>query len=286
MVEFYDPIEKEKVFYHLNERLKKTLDGLNERRKKKDQDQLWVIDGAEGSGKSVLTLQLAKYINPNFSLRNVCFSAEEFRDTIQKANKGEVIVFDEAFLGLSSRSALSRLNRMLVSLMMQMRQKNLFVFIVLPSIFLLDKYVSMFRSKVLLHVYVLKNQKRMWVLFNRRLKKDLLLNGAKTMSYATTIRKNRIGFKGNFYNIYSINENEYRKKKLKAFENYDRVEEDDSMIQRNKVIWILNKEFNLNPYKISDLFKKYNFSLSRSSVQAIISKINKELEEKIQNKSQ
>jgi len=69
-----------------------------------------------------------------------------------KTKKGQCIIFDEAFTGLSSRGALSGINKALVGLMMQMRQKNLFVIMVLPTFFMLDKYAAIFRAKALIHV--------------------------------------------------------------------------------------------------------------------------------------
>ena len=279
MVEFYDPVEDKLIRYHLNSRLQNNLDKLNERRMKGDRDYVWVIDGAEGSGKSVLAMQLAKYLNPEFSLKDVCFSPEEFRKVIQNAKKGDVVIFDEAFIGLSSRSALSTLNKMLVSLMMQMRQRNLFVFIVLPSIFLLDKYVALFRSKALLHVYILKNQKRMWTAFNTKHKKHLILEGRQTMSYAPIIKKDKLNFKGNFYNTYTINEEAYRKKKLEAFQKAEESEEYNDIVQRNKLVCIFNQEYDLNSYQMADLFKKYEFSLSRSSIQVILQRLKNQKED-------
>ena len=49
-----------------------------------------------------------------------------------KRKKGQCIIYDEAFTGYSSRSSLSPINRVLVSLAMQIRQKNLFIIIILP----------------------------------------------------------------------------------------------------------------------------------------------------------
>lgn len=286
MVEFFDPIEQKGISYHLNPRLQKDLDKLNERRKKKDSDVLFVVDGNERVGKSVLTFQMAKYINPNFSLKNVCFSAEEFRYAVQNAKPLDVIVFDEAFVGLSSRQSLSKINKQLISILMQCGQLNLFIFIVLPSIFSLDKYISMWRSKALIHIFKLKNQRRMFTIFNSKNKKDLILNGAKMMTYGSTIKKNRITYKGYFPNIYAINEEKYRAKKLKAFKETEKFEEDSSMAQRNKLLYVLHKELGKNPYELKDLLEDYSFPMSRSRIQIILSKLKKEKEVKDKNEMQ
>ena len=54
--------------------------------------------------------------------------------------KNEVVIYDEAHRGMASARSLSEINKILKDLMMEMGQRNLFVVIVLPTIFLLDKY--------------------------------------------------------------------------------------------------------------------------------------------------
>jgi hypothetical protein len=97
---------------------------------KKDQDYIIIVDGPERSGKSTFTAQTAKLIDPTFDVSRMCFSPDEFRNAILNASKGQVVVFDEAWRGFSNKSTLSEVNRILVSMMMEMGQKNLCVFIV------------------------------------------------------------------------------------------------------------------------------------------------------------
>ncbi len=183
---------------------------------KKDADVVIVIDGQEGSGKSVFTMQLAKLLNPEFSLNDIVFTPEDFVQKIDKAKKFQVILYDEAYSGLASRQSLSAVNKLLVSNMIQMRQKNLFVLIVLPSFFMLDKYVALFRSKVLFHIYSSKGKRGKWLGFNEKKKKQLYLKGQKTMDYNFP----RIHmFRGKFNGNYVIDEQKYRKMKEQALKN-------------------------------------------------------------------
>ena len=143
----------ETIEYFMEDRLKHSLDNkVIPSLHKKDKDCVLVVDGREGSGKSTLAFQVAKYVDPSFNIDRIVFSPDEFREAVFKAKKGQAIVYDEAFTGFSSRASLSPINRVLVSLAMQMRQKNLCILIVLPTIFMLDKYMALFRTRALLHV--------------------------------------------------------------------------------------------------------------------------------------
>jgi len=126
----------------------------------KDWDMIFCVDGPEGSGKSVLTMQMAYACDPSFNNSRVCFTPSEFRKAILTANKYQAVVYDEAYTGLSSRATMSLINRTLISMLAEIRQRNLFVFIVMPTFFDLDKYVALWRSRALIHVYIGKNFQR------------------------------------------------------------------------------------------------------------------------------
>jgi len=279
MVEVENPITKEKVRFYLDPALKRNLDKLKIKLQKKDQDVVIIIDGNEGSGKSVLAMQICKYMDPTFCLDDVCMNATEFKNAVMGAVNHKALDYDEAFTGLSSRSSLSQVNRMLVSLMMQMRQKNLFVVVALPSIFLLDRYVSMFRSSALISIYQSRGR-HLFFVFNRKAKKILLLEGKKTMSYAPTIKKLHLDFKGEFRGNYVMDEQAYRDKKRKALEETEEYELDKGKVVRDKMIYLLHKEFDLVPRRIEELFEKHNISLKQRQIYLIIKKVEKEVEKK------
>lgn len=62
----------------------------------KDDDYVLLVTGQEGAGKSVFSMQVAKRLDPNFSIGNVCFTPDEFERAVMNAGKGECIVYDEA----------------------------------------------------------------------------------------------------------------------------------------------------------------------------------------------
>ena len=238
---------------------------------KKDKDKVYVIDGTEGAGKSVLAMQLAKKLDHTFCLDRVVMNAIDFTHAIAQAKRFQCIVFDEAYSGLSSRTALSEINHLLVSLMMEMRQKNLFVIIVLPTIFLLDKYVALWRARGLFHVYEFKGNRGFWVYYNNKKKKVLYLLGKKDYSY--NIKNAKSKFKGRFLDAYVVDEAEYRKKKKKALESRDRRTKSDKFKeQRDKLLWILYENEGHTLQELIDICKMNQVHLKKTSISEILSK--------------
>lgn len=273
IVEIQCPHIKQTISYHLNDRLKKNLDKkVIGALAKNDKDYVMAIDGAEGSGKSTLALQIGKYVDPTLDLSRVVFDAESFKEAVYKAKKGQCIIYDEAFTGLSSRSSLSGINRFLVSLMMQMRQKNLFIIVVLPTIFLLDKYVALFRARVLIHVYENHGRRGYFRVYNQKIKKTLYLEGKQTYSY-----KVYTGFKGQFYGVFALGTKEldkkYRKMKEQALEATEKNPMTSTQVknrdQRDICLFIMRKKLGLSYREMSELLAGYDFIMSHMQIRDI-----------------
>ena len=278
------------IQYYMDDRLKektdqKVIPALMQR----DKDWIEVIDGTEGAGKSWFAFQRAKYIDPTFNLSRVVFTPEEFKNAIFSAKKGQAIVYDEAFTGLSSRASLSPINRYLVSLMMQMRQKNLFVILVLPTFFLLDKYAALFRTRLLTHVYETKSGLRGYFrVYNAQKKKLLFLYGKQTYSYSKNVFTN---FKGRFYGVFALGdaeeEEKYRDKKTKALESTETVQMNPGQVkymnQRNLIMYLYHRDTGFGYQKMSDKEKEVGMDMSLQQNREICLKfgeIDKEIAER------
>jgi hypothetical protein len=237
---------------------------------KKDFDYLILIDGDEGVGKSVFGMQIAKILDPNFSISNVCYSPEEFVHAIKNSKKHSCILFDEAFTGLSGRSTLSQTNQLLINNMMQMRQKNLFVIIILPSFFMLDRYCVLVRGRGLFHVHLNEDGRRgYWVYFDKKKMKDLWLFGKKGYDY----NKVHYRLEGVFRDQYMVNEKSYRKKKNDAFEKEKLILADTRnkyLLQRNVLLYLLNKKLSITQTKIAKLCNKVGFKIDHATISKII----------------
>ncbi len=228
--------------YYISKEIKKQFDKSKEIVMNADQDRIFIITGREGSGKSWLAMQMAAYLDPTFSLDNVCFTTEQFGSRIRSVDKYKSIVFDEAFRGLSSKGALSKENKKLIKILIECRQRNLFIFIVLPSIFILDRYIALFRSHGLFHTAIYKKdyKKRYYKSYNFKTKHMLYILGQKYLSY----NKPKIYKKHMFYGKLpaSISKEAYQNKKSESFREAE-VEEDPaltrSFVQRDTMIRLL-----------------------------------------------
>ena len=178
---------------------------------KKDWDMFFVVDGNEGTGKSVLAQQLAAFCDPTFCVDRIVFRAEEFKDAVLKAGKYQAIIFDEAYGGLASRKAMSSTNHMLVDLMAEIRQRNLFIFMVLPSFFELDKYAAVHRTRYLIHTYHNKFNRGYYHIYNDKQKQKMYLLGKKIYKY-NIIKKPAVRC-AEFRAFYPVPKAEYIKKK-------------------------------------------------------------------------
>jgi len=243
--------------YYMNPHLVRSLDAIKKVVQKRDQDAVYVVDGPEGSGKSTFAMQIGCYLDPTLELSRVCMEPDEFRSAIIKAKPHQCVIYDEAYTGLSSRASLSSMNKILVSMMMEMRQKNLFVIIVLPTIFLLDRYVALFRSRGLFHIYTTKTQHR-WLGFNRTNKKLLYLKGKKEMNYGYP---HIYSFKGRFYGKYVVDEEAYRLKKRKTLEKTEENADIESKykVQRDILIDYIAETQKLSLRKLSVALKEAGF---------------------------
>jgi hypothetical protein len=210
--------------------LKKNLE-IAKKVVKEDWDMVFIVDGYEGSGKSVLAQQCAKFVDESFNIKRICFNPKEFIKCINKADKFQAIVYDEAFGGMASRAAMSEINKSLMGVLAEIRQKNLFVFIVLPCFFELDKYAAVWRSRGLIHIYTKEGfQRGFFSFYNQERKKNLYVLGKKYYSYA----RPSPNFFGRFVRGYAVNETEYRRKKVDTLKTREKKPKETAITRRYK----------------------------------------------------
>ncbi len=261
-------LNKEDIPYYVNPGV---LEQLNKGKVKViegNQDRIYGVTGREGSGKSTLAMQLAYVLDPTLTLKNIVFTSSQFEERIKTLSKYKALVFDESFNGLSSKGAISKENKRLVQLLMMCRQRNLFIFIVLPSFFLLEKYVAIFRSTALFNVMISKKnfKRRHYKVYNYQKKKILYLIGRKLMDYS----KPRIAKSYRFYAKLppSIDIKAYEKKKKDAFEEKDvkMNVESDIIKQRNSLAIKLNEKYGETYEEVSKGLEKDDCPLSSSVI--------------------
>lgn len=220
-------IAEEDVLY--DEDIIKCMDNV----KKLIRDDWWfcyLIDGKEGSGKSVLAQQLAAYLDDDFYKgwrQKIAFNGREFYQCIKDAEKYSCVIFDEAFNGLCNRTAMNKENIIINKLLQQCRQRNLFVFIVLPKFFELDRGIVLGRANGLFHCLTTRDKKRGYYHFYGDDKKRMLYFYGKQL-YEYKVKPD---IYGRFTGKYIIKEKAYREMKTKAFEilNFDDNEKEEKL---------------------------------------------------------
>lgn len=212
---------------------------------KKDWDFVFVIDGMEGGGKSTFAIQMALFLDPTLNLDRIVFESDEFEKAVLKADKYQAIIYDEAITGLYSREAMKYINTTLTKLLAQIRQKNLFIFIILPSFFDLDSYVSMWRSRGLFHIYTKDFERGYFAFYDYDTKKQLFSLGKKHYNYYSK----KPNIKGR-YTKYNPFEKDYRIKKLDSIKKRTNLQI-NPMYQRDRLIIALYSELGITQKQIA-----------------------------------
>lgn len=213
---------------------------------KKDRDFIFLVDGYEGSGKSLFGMQVGYYLDPTLTIDRICFRAKEFARAVTNADKYQCIIYDEARSGLNARRAMSSVNVTLTNMLSEIRQKNLFIIIILPTFYDLDRNVALWRSMGLFHVYENNWKRGFFRFYNRDEKKYLYTVGKKIYAYD---KRYKFSFAGRFTETYPINESEYRKKKAETLKAYDKevckVRKTQAQLEKEIRLKMLKKVFPL-----------------------------------------
>ena len=237
--------------------VREELDKVKHKVLTKDQDWQVIVDGEEGVGKSVLAQQIARYLDDDFNINNITFTSDDFIKAIKDPNtkKGSAIILDEAFSAANSRASMTEVNRSLIGVATEMRQKNLIIIIVLPSFFDLDRYFALWRCRALFHLYFDDHENRRYIIFPKRQKKNLYLHGKKGYNYS----KPRSPYPPLvFDHVYTVDEDAYRLKKSLAFNR--RVISQSAkkwMEQRNAYMKFIYERFKLTLEEIAKIPQKY-----------------------------
>ena len=228
---------------------------------KKDWDMIFIYDGNEGSGKSVKAMQDAFYCDNTLNLKRIVFNDEDFKKEVLNAEKYQSIVYDEAYGGLGSRAAMSNVNKAIVQMLTVIRERNLFIFIVLPTFFDLDKYVAIWRSRALIHIYTHdKFQRGFFKFYNSDRKKIMYVAGKKFYDY----NKGKPNFIGRFGKQYVVDENEYRTKKRETSLTLGNEETSNTTSETLKIVAInLKEKHNFTIKQMTDIIPRSFMQISR-----------------------
>lgn len=148
-------------------------------------DYVVLVDGVEGSGKSNLAITCAYYLDRTFSSERIVFTPEQFIEAVDKSVPGQAIVWDEFVLGGLSDDALKEIQTTIIKKMVTIRKKRLYIFLVIPYIFMMRAYFAVGRTRMLIHTYSTDGIARgFWKLYNYDRKRQVFFKGKKYYDYA------------------------------------------------------------------------------------------------------
>ncbi len=259
-----DPKTKEEISYHIDKKIVYLLEGVKNYISKRDKDYVMLIDGYEGSGKTTFAIQLGKYVDPSLNLSRICMTPDEFKDAIKTAKKGQCVIYDEAVTGLTAGDSITKVGRILKSMMMQMRQKNLYVIVIMPVIFEFNKYAVLSRTRFFFHIYEPKGRIGYFVGLNKKGTRITYLKGKKTHSYSVRSR-----FVGRFYGKFGLGNSQeplYRKKKEDALFVVGEEEESTKYRVKSLLIQYIKKLTGDSIKKIEKRFEEEGIPLKKTAI--------------------
>lgn len=144
---------------------------------RQDRDWLNINDGYEGTGKSNSSFWLCLFVDPLFYPRNldqdtylkdILFQATDILNAIKYSKPYEAKNLDEGTKALFAREAMKDKNIDLIKTLTLCRQKNQFLNINAPTIWILDPYVRNFRVKTWHHNFEEYEKRGFVKLFKKR----------------------------------------------------------------------------------------------------------------------
>lgn len=180
-----------------------------------DWDGLLLVFGREGVGKSTFALQLASYLDEGFNLDRVCWTAEAFVELCLSAERYSCIVLDEAYLTFANRSALRKLQSVVTAMLTTIRDRNLFLIVVSPTIFDLSKYLVVSRALVAIRCYHHGLKRGFWEMYGEDAKLRLYVKGRRD----NDLRVADADIRGRFTKWLPIDADEYKARKRAAVDS-------------------------------------------------------------------
>ena len=211
--------------FYLDGKLKKKRD-LAKKFQLNNFDMGILIDGGEGIGKSECGGNIARYMSDD-RFDPVKHIIQDYKDVVEKIKNtpdGYTIVLDEASLIFASVDVMKKEQKHMTKILQVCRQKNLCFIIIAPSFFNLSKYISVERTKILLHTYLGSGKERgFFQYFGEKRKRKLYQIGKRNYnSYNDPPSQ----FKGRFTQCELYNDDKYiqvkRETLMKTLEGDDR----------------------------------------------------------------
>ena len=243
-----------KLGFSFNINLGRNLEPYRNATLYQDFDAAVLVDGKEGSGKTVIAFQVATFLDKDNHLdleKQVCFTPEHFKEAVQTLEKGKAIVWDEARRGLNRRRSTQDTNIEITDMLAECRQNNLFLVIVMPTFYDMDMNAAVWRTRLLIHVWYTweedqKNPKPLkrgyFRFYSEEGKKKLYTNKRWRQGYEYPYLKND-SFEGTFPHFYCVDEREYRKRKRQSESYYSNKNNNKKSDAPRLINWLVTNNW-------------------------------------------
>lgn len=137
-------------------------------------DNVIIVDGYEGAGKSTFALGVARdFTREKWDpAKGLIFNYKDWNENWKSAEKDRFYIIDEGGNLLFSRDSTKQENKLLVKVLMQMRVLRSTVLILCPNKWWLDPYVRLHRARFWAHIKEIEESRGfafgMWKEYNFR----------------------------------------------------------------------------------------------------------------------
>ncbi len=268
--------------YHMDDKLNSKLDLMIKRMKGTD-DNIIVIDGDEGQGKTEMAIGVCYYVSQKTGRRyivdNIFFDLDKLIK-FASSTKEQIIHFDEAVLGLLVTKWQDKLQQKFLTLAMIARKKKHFIVLCIPKFHRLPQYLIEERTIALIHVYSLNNlQKGRFSYYTKEKKNLLYLEWRKNKSKQYKEFKS---FRGTFpiasRKVFTDEQNkEYDEKKDDAIllvggDEGTTSRQQGWLNQRNALLRIIKESGQLTNLEVSRKLCEQGVELSKNVIQDVVQK--------------
>lgn len=175
-------------------------------------DGIIYYGGYEGDGKTVKASQDAAYLDPTFTLERFCWTPKRFLELVNVAQKGQAIVYDEGQDVFDSGATRDKTARLVKTVLTRIRSKNLYIIIIAPDFWRINKYLFIHRSRAFIRIYSDGLTRGYFAFYSREKKHALYIKGKKEEN----INVITPDFRGRFTNWVPFDWDEYNKRKDEA----------------------------------------------------------------------
>ncbi len=221
--------------------------------------------GTVRSGKTTLSQQCGTYmtqqvnerykVKNKFTVDNIVFSGEDLIEKAMIIPKYSVLVLDEG--DDLTAHFWKDLSQKLRRFFRKCGQLNLFILLIIPDFFELPRHYAVTRSNFLINVYFYGEfQRGYFEFYSGKRKRDLYFKGKKFGDYSVV----HPNFDGRFLDLYTVDKEEYLKRKREDLEKESEEEAKRQpsvriMEARLKVCNNLSKLFKFTPEDIAKVLE-------------------------------